>query len=105
MKIARLVVYVLASIALLSLSGCSTSPLFAAVNVTKWDGGVSNPTVTSPKKGEACAMSILGLVAVGDASIEGAKKDGGITKVATVDHSTLNILYLYGQYCTVVHGE
>lgn len=87
------------------LSGCSVSPVTGAVNVAKWDGPVSNPGVQSLKSGQACAKSILGIVAYGDASIETAKKNAGITKVATVDHETLNVLYFYGQYCTVVYGE
>lgn len=93
------------SLALLTVSGCSVSPVAGAVNVAKWDGAVSNPGVQSLKSGEACAQSILGLVAFGDASIETAKKNAGITTVSTVDHATLNVLYFYGQYCTVVYGE
>ena len=88
-----------------STTGCAVSPVSGAINVAKWDGAISNPGVATQKTGEACAQSILGLVAFGDASIETAKKNAGITKVATVDHQTTNILYFYGQYCTVVYGE
>ena len=93
------------AVSLVSLSGCSISPVTGAVNVAKWDGAVSNPEVNVEKSGEACAHSVLGLVAFGDASLETAKKNAGITKVATVDHRTLNVLYFYGGYCTVVYGE
>ena len=75
------------------------------INITKWDGAINNPGIGTQKQGEACAKSVLGVYAFGDASIETAKKNAGITKVATVDHATTNILYLYGQYCTVVYGE
>lgn len=90
----------------LLLGGCATtvSPVIGAINVSKWNGTVSNPGVSSAKSGEACAQSLFGLFAFGDASIETAKKNAGISKVATVDHSTTNIL-VYGQYCTVVYGE
>lgn len=89
----------------IAMSGCSVSPVQGAINVAKWDGPISNPTVSAQKNGEACAHSILGLVAFGDASIETAKRNAGIKKVATVDHRTLNVFYFYGGYCTVVYGE
>lgn len=66
---------------------------------------LSNPEIASQKSGEACAQSILGLVAFGDASIEAAKNSAGIKKVATVDHKSTTILGLYGEFCTVVYGE
>jgi hypothetical protein len=94
---------IIASVAL--LSGCSTSPVSGAINVAKWDGHISNPGVPTTKTSRACAQSVLGIVAFGDASIETAKRSGGITKVATVDHETLNVFYFFGQYCTVVYGE
>lgn len=57
------------------------------------------------KKGESCAKSYLGLIGVGDASIDSAKEDGGISDVATVDHKSSSILGLVADYCTVVRGE
>ena len=48
------------------------------------DAGIGS---NSKKKGEACSRNILGLVAVGDNSINSAKKNGTITKIATVDYS------------------
>jgi len=60
---------------------------------------------TGNKTGEACAMSILGIVAIGDGSIDAAKKDGGITQVASVDHKAFSVLGIYGNVCTVVTGS
>lgn len=57
------------------------------------------------KTGEACASSILGLIAVGDASLKAAKADGGITQVAHVDHDSFSILGLYASSCTIVVGQ
>ena len=57
------------------------------------------------KTGEACSTGYLGLIALGDASLATAKKAGGITDVHTVDFRTFNILGLYVQGCTVVHGK
>ena len=57
------------------------------------------------KKGEAMAKDILGLIAVGDASLEAAMTNGKIKKVYTVDHSVMNILGIYIEYKTIVTGE
>jgi hypothetical protein len=57
------------------------------------------------KTGEACSTGYLGVVALGDASLATAKKAGGITDVHTVDFRTFNILGVYVQGCTVVHGK
>ncbi len=60
---------------------------------------------TGNKVGSACAMSILGVIAVGDASIDAAKKDAGITNVANVDHESFGILGIYANVCTKVTGS
>lgn len=57
------------------------------------------------KTGEACAMSILGVVAIGDASIDAAKAAGGVAQVASVDHHAFSILGIYGTLCTEVKGQ
>lgn len=57
------------------------------------------------KIGEACAYSILGIVAYGDASIQKAKSAGMINDVTTVDHSTFSILSIYAKMCTIVKGN
>lgn len=65
----------------------------------------STTTSSGQKTGTACAKSILGWVASGDASIEAAKKNGAITQVSTVDHSMENTLGIIAEYCTVVTGK
>ncbi len=60
---------------------------------------------TGNKRGEACNSNILGLFSVGDGSIITASQKAGITKVATVDRKILNVLFLFGQTCTIVTGE
>jgi len=57
------------------------------------------------KKGEAMCTSILGLVATGNASVEAARLNGGITKIHWVDVYVRNILGLYAEYKVVVWGE
>jgi hypothetical protein len=57
------------------------------------------------KTGTATAQNILGLVAVGDASIEAACKAGGISKIHTVDHQGWSILIFYAKWTTIVTGS
>ena len=57
------------------------------------------------KTGEACTVNYVGLVSVGDASIEAARKNAGIKKIAYIDSSYTNILGLYQKYCTLVRGK
>lgn len=67
-----------------------------------WDGD-ANGSLGS-KEGKACARSIFGFVADGDASIKAAARNGGISNVTRVDHYTKNFLG-WGEYCTVVGGS
>jgi hypothetical protein len=61
---------------------------------------------TAPTKvGTAECTSILGLVSTGDASIEAAAKNGGITKIHHVDYESKNILGIFGKFTTIVHGD
>lgn len=57
------------------------------------------------KKGEACAMSILGLITLGDAGLKAAATAGGITQISAVDVHSLNVLGIYAKMCTVVSGD
>jgi len=86
------------------LSGClyvATPAAGMLVTEVTWDGHAQGSLGT--KEGRACAQSILGLVAQGDASIKAAAADGGITNVKSVDHYTKWLL-VYGEYCTIVRG-
>ena len=62
-------------------------------------------STTSGKQGKACAESILGLIARGDASVRAAKLNGGITEVTVIDHSARNFLGIVGEWCTIVRGN
>ena len=60
--------------------------------------------VAKGKTGTSCASNIIGIVAMGDASIEAAKRAGSITKVTSVDHHS-TWMVVYGEFCTIVTGE
>ena len=68
-------------------------------------GITATPSVETVKRGEACQSSILGMFGFGDASIETAKKDTGITNVSSVDASSFSVLGFYNKYCTIVKGN
>ncbi len=57
------------------------------------------------KKGEACATSILGLVTTGDAGIKTAAEAAGITQIASVDSTFMNVLGVWSKFCVVVSGD
>jgi len=55
-------------------------------------------------EGMACATSYLGLVALGDASIDAAKRVSKVKNIVTVDYRVDGVLGLYARFCTVIHG-
>lgn len=59
----------------------------------------------SSKRGESSCSSILGIVATGDASIDAAMRNGGITKIHHVDYNGTSFLGIYATMTTTVYGE
>jgi hypothetical protein len=64
---------------------------------------MSNGAIGS-REGRSCAQSILGIFASGDASIKAAAANGGVTKIASIDHESTWFIVM-GEYCTVVRGS
>jgi hypothetical protein len=60
---------------------------------------------SASKVGEAEAINVLGVVAVGDASIQSAMKSGGITKIHHVDCHVYSIMGIFCQVTMLVYGE
>lgn len=92
---------------LLGLSGCQpvASPLMGWIyNDTKY-GDTATTSTAASKEGKACATTVLGAVATGDASIQAAKTAGGITEVSYVDHTAHSVLGIIGEWCTIVKGK
>lgn len=91
----------------LCLTACANvrGPLQAGLSFYKAPLAMTTATAQPTKHGEACAQNFLGLIAVGDASIDTAKKNAGINKVTHVDHITGRVLGYYARFCTVVTGE
>ncbi len=57
------------------------------------------------KSGTAFAQSILGWVAIGDASIQTAARNGGITKIHHVEQHSQSVLGIVATYTITVYGE
>lgn len=67
---------------------------------------LSGDNKAATKQGRACSTAILGLAAWGDASVDAAKKAGGISSVHSVEYEATAVLGLvYTSACTVVHGN
>ncbi len=95
----------LAVVAVGLLAGCAgVTPMNGSL-YTDLRGPVAVGDASGMSKiGEAKATAIIG-IATGDASIEAAMKNGGITKIHHVDSQVKNILGIYAEYTTVVYGE
>lgn len=91
--------------AIVLLGGCAgVTPMNGSL-YTNLSGPVAVGDASGASKmGTSKATAIIG-IATGDASIETAMKNGGITKVHHVDSQVKNILGIFAQYTTVVYGE
>lgn len=99
---------VLALFSITFLTGCAAyavSPVYGALytNVNAPFTATSQPTYS--KVGTASCLSIFGLIAIGDASIETAAKMGRITKIHHVDYKTTSFLGIYAKFTVYVYGE
>lgn len=75
-----------------------------ACSITYPGTATSNPV--GSKVGTAKATVVLGFSFDEDASIQTAAKNGGITRISTVDIKVTNVLgYLFLTYETIVTGE
>lgn len=89
-------------------AGCATSfrsPVTGFLYNDTKAGLTASSNQTGNRIGEACVTSILGLVATGDASIETARRNGGVTMISSVDESVNSIMGVYTKYCSIVRGR
>ena len=103
----------LAAAAMLVSIGCAGGPIGLLYTGVKNPGAFTTGETTNMGAnaitGESCSMSILGLIALGDWSVDAALKaagaEGKTLKNVAVDHRVMNILGLYGNYCTRVTAQ
>lgn len=60
---------------------------------------------SASKEGQATCTNILGLIAIGDCSIQAAAKQAGIAQVKSVDTENFGVLGLYSTSTTIVRGN
>ncbi|WP_425460800.1 TRL-like family protein [Leptospira langatensis] len=97
-----------AGIILGSFTNCANGPVGGFLFTgTTFPGEFNTLNNVSPtKKAEGCTRSVLGLITWGDSGAGQIALENGITKIATIDHSTMSVLTLvYRDYCTIVAGE
>ncbi len=97
----------MATVAIL-FSSCAMSrraPLTGLLYTSTKAPGFVTGNAGATKVGTAEAMSILGLVATGDASIDAAAKAAGISKIHHVDEECTAILGSIAKYKSHVYGE
>lgn len=108
------------------VSGCAWNPRFTpykAPVVPSWGiiftqhkapltTNFESTPVEAPRMGQASTDYIFVPfffapfdIALGNASIAEAAKNGGITKVYYADHEFLRVLGIYARYTTTVYGE
>jgi TRL-like protein family len=64
-----------------------------------------NNDVIPSKRAEGCIHYFLFLAMWGDAGAGSIALQNKIKKIATIDHSTISVIGLYGNYCTIVRGD
>ena len=85
---------------LLTAAGCA----FTDVKIPL-DTDLDN-TKLGTKVGESSSQSVLWMVAWGDAGIQAAAKQGGLTNITHADRKIFNVLFgLYTRQTTVVYGD
>lgn len=89
----------------LALTSCGTVGLVGAVYMDTTEPTAVTSNTLGTKVGQAEALSVLGVAAVGDAGIEKAAKQAGIKKVSHVDKKTFSVLGLFTKVTYTVYGE
>lgn len=95
------------SLSFLMITGCamvSRAPVMGTLYSDLSFSEVATSTQAGNRVGMSCASTILGAFATGDASIEAARRKGGIKQITSVDGTAKSYLGLYAEYCTIVRG-
>lgn len=98
--------FALASVTLLFAS-CSVvkSPVAGMLYTDIKDGMAVTNNSGSSKVGTAEVKGYVGLIATGDASIQAAAKEAGITRIHHVDYQSKSYVGIYSSYTIIVYGE
>lgn len=86
-------------------TGCIKSPIVGGIYTDIKDGMSVTGNAGSSKVGTAEAKGYLGIVALGDASIQAAAREAGITRIHHVDYQAKSYVGVYTIYTIVVYGD
>ncbi|MCM1301277.1 MAG: TRL-like family protein [Bacteroides cellulosilyticus] len=100
----KIFVALCAALFCVSCGGIKT-PVAGVLYTDVKDGMAVTASAGSSKVGTSQAIGVLCLVAVGDASIQAAAKEAGITRIHHVDYQSKSYLGIYNVYTTIVYGE
>jgi hypothetical protein len=96
---------------ILSMTGCLVAPFQppSGMAYSQFDAPLDvdfqNTDMSGLKKGTSETMSILGLIATGDASAQTAARNGGITKIVHADYEYFNVLGVVQKTTVIVYGK
>ena len=100
----KLLAGIFACAALLSV-GCAKSPVVGGIYTDVKDGLAVTGNAGSSKVGTAEVKGYVGLVALGNASIQTAAREAGITRIHHVDYQTKYYVGVYTIYTIIVYGD
>ena len=94
----------------IGLTGCLVAPVVPPIGFAFTDIQAPldidyDPTVVDGEVGISESISILGLIAIGDASAKTAAHDARITTIEHADYEYFNVLGVFQRYRTVVSGK
>lgn len=92
----------------LTLASCSTITTGSGIGVLYTgvtEGQIATSNKLGSKVGTSQTIGVLGLVSIGDASIQKAATSAGIKQISHVDVKKMSVLGLFAQYTTIVYGE
>ncbi len=88
------------------ISGCTVGPVPGWVYTnTKYPLMATGSNKEPTRVGRATARSIFMAISTGDASIQTAAQNGGITEIHHIDYEAQNVLGIVTDYTTVVYGN
>ncbi|MEG1611961.1 MAG: TRL-like family protein [Alistipes sp.] len=88
-------------------TGCAAvkTPVAGMFYTNVKDGLSVTGNTGSSKVGTATVKGYVGLVSMGDASIQTAAKEAGITRIHHVDYESKSYVGVYNAYTIIVYGE
>lgn len=96
----------ISAFAALLCTGCAVkSPVAGGAYTDIKDGLAVTGNAGSTKVGTAEAKGYVGLVALGDASIQAAAREAGITRIHHVDYQSKSYVGVYNVYTIIVYGD